>query len=866
MRKPALADFLLLLLFLLTAVPSARGQAGPKEREKALAALEGRTVVSVDVTGPRRVPLDKVRANLRTREGRPYSRAQVDQDIKRLWNLLKLMASAEVKVLGKGVAVRFQVWDFGAYQHFRVKGLHAITLKEALEIMDLREGAALDEPSARTKAELLLARYERMGYAFARVETRPSRDGRTLVFQVEEGPLVRVRSVKVVGNKAFPAFATLGLKKNIIGSAGVKSAPSHIINPELTWKDPEAWVMAPWVLVGKFLDLLFHDEPYSASTLKDDVERIRDFYRGEGYKDAEAAVQDVKFSPDKTRVDLTILVHEGPLYRVSKVDLIQELPPGRNKPLLEKKKILPLLKLVPGAPYRKETLERDEQTIKMYYGKRGFPPMDGHDDLKPEEAFQVLQPLEVFHPDRHEVDVSYRVQEGFRKRIRKINITGNRNTKDEVIRREISLHPGEPLDMVELNRSLYRLDALHYFEDSRGVTTVRKSLKSVPGSPDEVDLDVHVKEGKTGSLLWSAGVSTNLGFFGRFTLRRRNFDLLRPPTSANPVEAVSQILDGRAFYGGGQTLILDLQPGTRLNFFDIRFKEPDVFGLYEDRIGLDVSLYKRWRYYRNYRDERQGAYVGLSRLLNYKTRVSFGIRSEWVDVGDVDFDAPYTVWESEGFTRFRELTAGVQFKDVDDVLQPARGGSWDFEARSGGGPMGGTQDYLGASTEARLYLPALTDGKGRYHVLALRGGMDWNRPYGDTRVLHVSRRFFLGGRGTVRGFRYRGAGPSQFGNALGGEARWLASAEYLIPLFSVMPERGDRQIDMVRLVLFSDAGGLAREITDSELWDARVGMGVGVRVRIPGLSFLPIALDLGYPVVKQRSDHTQVFSIMLGLY
>ena len=748
MRKPGWADSLLFLVLL--AVPSLRGQADAGKREKALAALEGRAVVRVEVTGSPRIPLGKVRTNLQTRAGRPYSRGQVDQDVKRLWNLLKLMAQVEVKPEGKGVAVRFQVWDFGAFQHFRLKGLHAITRKEALEIMDLREGAALDEPSARTKAELLLARYERMGFAFAKADIRPSPDGKTLVFRVHEGPLVRVRSIQIVGNKAFPAFATMGLKKNVFGSSGAASLPSHIINPELTWKDPEAWLMAPWVLVGKFLDLLLHDSPYSASTLKDDVEKIREFYRSEGYKDAVVSLQEVKFSRDNRRVDITILVHEGPLYRVSKVDLVQEVPPGREKPLLDKEKILPLLKLKPGSPYRRDIVKQDEQAIKMYYGKRGFPPSDRNDELKPEETFQVLQPLEVFHPKKAEVDVSYRVREGFRKRLRKINILGNRNTKDEVIRREISLHPGEALDMEELNRSLYRLDALHFFEDNRGVTTVKKSLKSVPGSPDEVDLDVSVKEGKTGNLLWSAGVSTNMGFFGRFTLRRRNFDLLRPPTSADPVEAVSQILDGRAFYGGGQTLILDLQPGTRLNFFDIRFKEPDVFGLYEDRIGLDVSLYKRWRYYRNYRDERQGAYVGLSRLLNYKTRVSLGVRSEWVDVGDVDFDAPYTVWESEGFTRFRELSGGVDFRDLDDPLQPASGGRWDFEVRSGGGPLGGSHDYLGVSTEGQVYLPVLTDGQGRYQVLSLKAGMDWNRPYGDTQVLHVSRRYYLGGRGTIR--------------------------------------------------------------------------------------------------------------------
>jgi len=341
---------------------------------------------------------------------------------------------------------------------------------------------------------------------------------------------------------------------------------------------------------------------------------------------------------------------------------------------------------------------------------------------------------------------------------------------------------------------------------------------------------------------------------------------MRPPTTADPIGAISEILSGTAFYGGGQTLTLDLQPGSKFNFFNLNFQEPDLFGLYEERIGLSTNFYKKWRYYEDYRDERLGASFRLSRQIGRRTRISAGMTNENVRIADVDGDAPFTVWGSKGSSEFRSIDIGADYDGTDHPLQPASGLKLGLETYFAGGFLKGDDDLWGLSTNAQLFVPVWEDGRGRNHVLALRGDYDWVVPHGDDDLVHVARRLYLGGRGTVRGFRFRGAGPTQFGNPVGGEARWLASLEYQLPLFSVMPERGDREIDMVRLVFFADAGGLGTKLDDPTFQEARLGVGFGVRIRIPGLSYLPLALDFGYPIVSERTDDAQVLSFVLGIY
>ena len=619
----------------------------------ALKRFEGRRIKEVRVIGDILVPKRRILASLRTRKGGLFSLADIDSDIKNLWNYLRLLAEVDAKLSGKEVMVRFHVKGYVGYNRFEVIGTDAVSRDEALKIMDLREGSVVDIGAAEAKKELLLARYERLGYPFAKVQIISKKRNKTLVFRVTEGPKVKVRWVKVIGNRAFPAYATLGLKKNLLGSSGMVSLPSHIINPELSWNDLETWVLLPWVLVGRFLDTILMDAEYSPSTLREDLQKLREFYRKEGYKDARVELLDVRFTKDRTGVYITILVDEGKLYRVSSVDIEHILPKDRKKPYIDKKELLGLVTLKPGMPYTQERVKKDEDLIARKYGRLGFPAYDPiHDDLKPEETFRILQPLETYDPKKGLVAVTYRVQEGYPKRLRKINIRGNLNTKDAVIRREISLHPGELLDMEELKESLYRLDALKYFEDERGASTVTKSLRSVPGSPGEVDLDIDLREGKTGQLLWSVGMSSNIGFFGRFVLRRSNFDLFRPPSTANPFKAFGEILDGEAFYGGGQELSLEVQPGTKFNYFDIHFHEPDIFGIHEERIGFTNDLYKKWRAYWEHLEVSTGTFLRLSRLFGRKTMVFLGTRIETVGVRDVDSDAPYTVIASKGKSRF----------------------------------------------------------------------------------------------------------------------------------------------------------------------------------------------------------------------
>jgi outer membrane protein insertion porin family len=458
------------------------------------------------------------------------------------------------------------------------------------------------------------------------------------------------------------------------------------------------------------------------------------------------------------------------------------------------------------------------------------------------------------------------VREGYPKRLRKITISGNRNTQERVIRREIGLHPGDPVDMVELERSLYRLDGLQYFNDSRGVSSVKSRFRSVEGKPEEVDLEIDLREGRTGNLFLSAGVSTTLGFIGRFSIRRRNFDILRLPEGGSPAGWISQILEGRAFYGGGQSLNLDISPGSRLSYFNISFTEPDILGRHEEPISLDLRLFKRLRFYREYLQDSLGGGFRLGRRFGRRTRLSLGFTAETVEVRDIEADAPRTVWDDEGSDEIRTLDLSFRHDATDHPIQPSRGYEVTLRPEVAGGFLGGSERFWGIHWGGKGYLPLFRDGMGRPHLLALDLGFDWRDPIGDDAGLHVAKRLFLGGRGTLRGFRFRGAGPTQFGNPTGGEARWHATLEYLLPVFSIQPERGGRQIDMVRLVFFADAGALGSTISADDFREIRLAMGAGLRIKIPGLSNIPLALDFGFPIRREATDEREVFSFRLGMF
>jgi outer membrane protein insertion porin family len=127
-----------------------------------------------------------------------------------------------------------------------------------------------------------------------------------------------------------------------------------------------------------------------------------------------------------------------------------------------------------------------------------------------------------------------------------------------------------------------------------------------------------------------------------------------------------------------------------------------------------------------------------------------------------------------------------------------------------------------------------------------------------------SERFFMGGEGSLRGFDFRGVGPVQFGQPIGGEMSVLGTAEYRFPLFATRLPGRDEEIEVLRGAIFTDVGTLQLDVGDPPFGDLRASTGIGVRIRIPFLPQLPIAIHLGYPWLREDTDDTRTLSFTIG--
>ncbi len=800
--------------------------------------LEGNVIRSVRVTGVKGVSEATILADLRTKAGTKLSVQSVRGDLAFLWNQYKLQARVIVATGSDGVTIRFEVKrEFLRYDHTKFRGLSHFKVDQVRKLLDFAESERPTDLTAESIARRLEELYWKDGYANTKVLVRTDQKTSTLRFLVDEGPRAKVRSVEFRGNKSFPTSSFLGLRWNLLGSAGVVSKPG-----------------------------LLSDAAFSRLKLDADLDRLRSFYRGRGYKDAIVELYKLEFTPDYTGVHLGIRIFEGRLYRIQSVDIQQLRMDSSDKPRFDKKELLATIRLRPGDVATQDKILADQRRLALFYGRRGFPSTDVYRNLDRKTSFQVLDPSEVIDAERGLVRLTYVVQEGQRKRIRSIRISGNRFTRDEIIRRELSVFPGEFVNTEELERSRDRLFAKRYFGDPAagdpGVTFRLRPIDVQPGelAPELVDLEVDVREGVTGQILWGVGLSSNTGPFANVQYNKRNFDWRRLPTSWNPIDWFSQILNNEAFHGGGQTLNLDLSPGTEISQASISFFEPDAFGTHLNTIGLGLSGYRTIRRLETYDVDTLGGNIRLEKRIGRDVSLGATFTNDRIKVNNIAADAPAVVWDAEGSNSVRSMGVNLSVRSLDTLVQPTSG--FRVRAFTTYAPewLAGDATFWKAGFTSNLYLALLRDSRDRAHVLEFKNAVHVGRAIGADDSLFLTERFFMGGQGTLRGFDFRRAGPTQFDRPTGGETRYLGTLEYSFPLFSSRLQGGLRETELIRGVGFLDAGMLGDRFQDRFFRQLRLSAGVGLRIRIPGLGNLPIALDFAWPLRRQDTDRLRAFS------
>jgi outer membrane protein insertion porin family len=409
-------------------------------------------------------------------------------------------------------------------------------------------------------------------------------------------------------------------------------------------------------------------------------------------------------------------------------------------------------------------------------------------------------------------------------------------TKDFVIRRQIPLEPGQILSFPDLRVAERNLAGLGIFIVDP-TTGVRPVVTADPDGDSEIkNIFVRVQEARTTAFLFGVSVNSDAGLNGSVVFNERNFDITGWPSSWEDFRT------GRAFRGAGQELRLEATPGTQEQRYVATFREPFLF---DSLFSFTASGY----YYQSdfpdeYTESRLGMRLTLGRRLDREWSIDGTLRVEDVGVHSLPLDPPIEIVRDEGNHALVGFRIGATYDTRDSIIRATDGLMANLSFEEVTGDFTFPKLILGANKYWTV--AQRPDGSGR-QVLALRSELG----YAGSQT-PVFEHFYAGGFRSLRGFAFRGAGPNDRGVEIGGDFEFLNSLEYQVPILA-----NDRLFG----VAFVDSGTVESSV---EIHDYRVAVGGGVRILIPQLSLVPIALDVAVPVAKAHGDHTQVFSFWIG--
>ena len=721
--------------------------------------------------GPETVSESLVQANIRVKVGDPYNRLAVDDDVRSLYGTGYFY---NIRVTDErtpdGIVLTYILQAKPRLTEIRFSGNKKFRVSKLRKRVKSKVGEPMDERQLFADVQEIKKAYQKAGYSQTGVKYVPSIDERagraTVTFEITETPKVRISDVEFIGAKVF---SQRKLRKTI--------------------KTRRRWMFS-WLTGSGVLK----DEQ-----LQEDKEKLAEFYRSAGYIDFE--LRDVRYVYDKpNRLRIQFIIHEGTQYRVGAVDL-------KGVTLFPTNEVLGKLKMGVGETFTPRGLARDVEIIQDLYGAKGYIDVAVAARRKPNVQTGTM-------------DLLYELDEGNKSYIEKIEIKGNTKTKDRVIRRELSVSPGEVFDMVRVKRSRQRLEGTQFFE--------RVDTHAEPTDvPDRKNLVVGVAERNTGNVALGAGFSSVDSILGFVELTQGNFDLLNPPY----------------FMGGGQKMRLRAQVGAQRQDYELTFVEPWFLGR---KLALSVDLYHRELRYvsRNdfYDERRTGVRFGLTRALGSDFLiggVSYTIEN--IGIFDVPTNAPPAIQAEEGDRLVSKVGLSLAFDTRNSVMLPDRGQRTEFRTELAGGPLGADTDFYKLELTSHWFFRGLMEG----HVLEVAGGVGTVERYDDSDTVPLFDRWFLGGINSLRGYRYRDVGPKQDGEPIGGKTYWLGSVEYSVPV-----------IERLRFAAFYDIGMVYEDAFSFEQNDEtgfyNDNWGVGVRLNIPHLG--PLRLDYGIPI-KSDDDN-----------
>jgi outer membrane protein insertion porin family len=724
--------------------------------------------ITVKFVGTANVNEQVVRANMQLHEGGDLDDTILDRDIRNLYKT-GLFEYIQTKWERDGEKVFNLVVE--VTPKFRVltinyNGNKAVKTTRLQKEVKTKVNTALDERQVKEDSEKIREYYQKQGYNQVSVTYRIDRDRSTgfgtINFNIREGNRVKIADIRFSGNAHYKA-------KTLRGEM-----------------DTKRWWIFSWLTgSGRFED----------DTFDDDLDKLRDFYRDEGYLDVEISEDHVTFEyPARDKLVLVIGVNEGRRYHIGQVTF------AGNK-IHSSSLLRRVVRQKPGMIFSPSKLDKDVERLTDFYGKDGYLYTDAHLIRNP-------------NLNTNNIDIEYRIDEGDKYNVESVVIEGNTKTKSTVILRELVLGPGDVFDTVRMKISKLRLENTRFFDD----VDIKNQPTNIPGREN---MRVAVKEGRTGSLTFGAGYSS----------------LERATVFAEISQTDFDIFNARSiFQGDGQKFRIRLQLGELSSEAIISFEEPY---LNQQPLALGTSLYRTSSDYEStfYQEVDVGATVSLRKPLFQQIQATLAYNFQVIEIQDVAPNASPIIASSAGNNSESKVSLTFERNTLDKLINPTTGNNISFGTTVVGGVLGGENNYYEFNFRGSQFFPVF---ETQTQVLSLVMRSSTIQTYGGTTTLPFYDALYLGGPDDLRGFQYRYVSPRDiYGEPIGGKTNGFFTVEYSADVVSP-----------IRVAVFYDAGFVNSGSYDFSVNNYQDDFGIGLRLFVMGS---PLSLDYGIPI--RGDDH-----------
>lgn len=745
-------------------------------------ALEPFVIKDIRVEGLQRTEAGTVFNYLPMQVGDVMSDEKATQAIKSLYGTgffkdVRIEAEGEVLVVTVQERASVAQIDFSGNKSFP-----SDKMKEGLKQIGISEGQIFDKSQLDRAEQEIKRQYLSQGKYGASVKTvvSPLERNRVAVkFEIEEGIVAKIRDINIVGNHAF---TTEDLRAEFL----------------LTTPNWMSW----WN----------KDDQYSKQKLTADLETLKSFYMNQGYLEFAIDSTQVSISPDKQDIYITVNVTEGEKYTISDVKLAGDL----QVPEADLAKLITIHK---GDVFNRQLVSETSKALGDRLSEDGY-------------AFSNVNAIPEINKEAHTAAFTFFVDPGRKVYVRRINLTGNTRTRDSVLRREMRQLESAWYAGEKIKRSKERLDRLQYFDN------VELETPAVPGTNDQVDLNVNVTEKATGSVQFGAGLSSNEGVVLGFNINQPNF------------------------LGTGNRVATQINTSKVNTVYSLSFTDPYFtpdgisrgFDVYRRDVDTDTSQTDRLG---SYQSSSYGFGVRFGLPLTERDFLSAGITADFTKI-DLNDNSPIQYLNFCGNasgcnSNSIQLSAGWTYDSRDNILFPNRGVLQKLTAEVA--IPGLDLQYYKLNYQHAWYKEL-----GNSFTLMLNGELGYADSYGGKKYPFF-KNYYLGGVNSLRGFQNGSLGPRDVDPttgeefSVGGTKRVLGNVELFMPVPLIKDSK------QFRLSAFLDGGGVYGESESINADALRFSAGVGVTWVSP---FGPLKLILAKPLNDKEGDDTQMLQFQLG--